>query len=367
MSGRRIALMLESDGPGGAEQAVLHLGEALRRRGHQVIHVGPAHSIGWLGAEFRARGFESHGVSPRKPVDWKFVTALRRLFRAERVDLVHSHEFTMAVYGSIAARLEGVRHIITLHGGTRLTAARRRRLAVRLALRLSAATVAVSEAWRRNLAGTLGVSASRLITIHNGVPIRPGNRDATRAALGIAPGEVLLLAVGNLEPWKGHRYLLQAAEMLPDCCRIIIAGGRGGAEAPDLSQMAESAGLRGRVQILLERNDVPDLLAAADLFVMPSLFEGLPLALLEAMFAGCAIVASSVGGIPEAIQDGRDGALVPPADPEALRAALGALVYDEPLRARFGTAARARADAEFTIDAMTTGYEALYQAEPRPS
>jgi glycosyltransferase involved in cell wall biosynthesis len=357
----RIAMLLESDGPGGAENVVLQLSEELRRRGHTVLHVGPEHGLGWLGNEFRARGIETHAISPRSRLDWGFVTRIRRFFRAQRVDVGHSHEFTMAVYGAVSARLEGVRHVITLHGGTRLTAARRRRLAVRLAVSLSAATVAVSEAWRRELAGALGVAVSRLQMIHNGVPSRSGDREATRNSLGIAPEELLILAVGNLEPWKGHRYLLEAVAGLPAHCRLVIAGGRGGSEAPALTELATALELGARFTVLLNRNDVPGLLAAADVFAMPSLFEGLPLALLEAMFAGRAIVASAVGGIPEAVTHGEQGLLVPPADAPGLREALAVLADNESMRHQLGLAAQARAATEFTIGAMADGYERLYR------
>lgn len=360
----RIGLLLESDGPGGAEQTVLHLGEELRRRGHEVVHVGPARGSGWLGGEFERRGFATRGISPRAPLDPAFLGTLRRLIRTERLDVVHSHEFTMAVYGAIAARLERRRHVITLHGGTRLTAALRRRIAVRMALELSAAMVAVSESWRKELARALRVQPSRIAVVPNGVPPRPGDRETTRTTLGIRTNELMILAVGNLEPWKGHRFLLEAAAGLPPSVRVVIAGGRGGPEATVLEKLAASDPLRGRVQILLHRTDVPDLLAASDLFVMPSTFEGLPLAVLEAMFAARPVVASRVGGIPEAVRDGEEGLLVPPADPAALAAALRRLLLDPPLRQRLGRAGRARAEARFTVQAMTDRYERLYRGSP---
>lgn len=363
MTGLRVALMLESDGPGGAENVVLHLAESLHERGHQVVHVGPVHGLGWLGAELRQRGIPSRQVSPSGPTDLGCVARLRRVLREEGVNVVHSHEFTMAVFGAAAARLEGMRHIITLHGGTRLTAAWRRRVAVRAAMKLSAVTVAVSEAWRRDLGRALGVSTGRITTVHNGVPRRAGERERTRRSLGIGPEELMVVAVGNLEPWKGHRVLLEATAGLQVPVRVVIAGGRGGSELPALQALIESQGAGGRVQILLERHDVPDLLAAADLFAMPSLFEGLPLALLEAMFAGCAIVASDIGGIPEAIQHERQGILVPPGDAGSLREGLQRLVFDPVLRRSLATAARERAEAEFTIARMVERYEQLYRAD----
>ena len=124
-----------------------------------------------------------------------------------------------------------------------------------------------------------------------------------------------------------------------------------------LSQIRNS----DRVTLLGQRWDVYDLHAAADIFVMPSLWEGLPLALLEAMHAGTAIVASRTSGIPEAITDGVDGLLTPPGDEVALRDALVRLLPDASERARLGAAALARARSKFSLDRMTDEYEALYR------
>src|SRR5581483_746525 len=142
--------------------------------------------------------------------------------------------------------------------------------------------------------------------------------------------------------------------------RLAIAGGRGGPERDRLAAFAAEHRMSDRVHLLLKRDDVPDLNAAADVFCMPSLWEGLPLALLEAMLAGKAIVASAASGIHEAIADGEQGLLVPPGDDAALAHALGKVLLDPNLRARLGEAARRRAEAEFTIERMADRYERLY-------
>ena len=124
--------------------------------------------------------------------------------------------------------------------------------------------------------------------------------------------------------------------------------------------MARKAGLADRIHLLGARNDVPDLQAAADLFAMPSLYEGLPLAILEAMLAGNAIVASRTSGIPEAVEDGRTGVLTPPGDPSALAEALKRLMDDSAYREALGQAAQQRARSHFTVAAMADRYERLY-------
>jgi glycosyltransferase involved in cell wall biosynthesis len=142
--------------------------------------------------------------------------------------------------------------------------------------------------------------------------------------------------------------------------KLIIAGGRGGDQHDSLLQFVEEEGLDDRVHIVTNRNDIPDLLALADIFVMPSLFEGLPMALLEAMTAGKAIIASATSGIPEAIVDGRDGLLVTPGDVGSLAQALGSLLTDPARRRALGARAASRALEEFTVQVMAERYETLY-------
>lgn len=365
-----VALMLESDGPGGAELMLLQLALELRRRGHRVVPVGPAEGVGWLSARFRAEGFEPHAFRERPPPDFRLVRDLAHMLRALELDLVHSHEFTLAVYGAAAARRLRLPHVVTMHGAVaRVTAAWRRRVALRWAFRRSAAAVAVSDATRRELERDLGLADRSLEVIHNGISLRAGDPAPVRRELGVKEGELLVLAVGNLEVHKGHLLLLEALARnahLP--WRLAIAGGRGGPERPRLEAFAREHGLAERVHVLSHRDDVPDLQAAADVFAMPSLFEGLPLALLEAMGAGNAIVASDTGGISEAVTHETHGLLVPPGDVDALAAALGRLLASPELRRELGEQARLRGRREFGVEAMGGAYEALYRrlASPVP-
>lgn len=359
-----IALMLESDGPGGAEIVVLEMADELRARGHEVVPVGPGDGVGWLGERLRARGFEPEVFVEGRPPDWRVVRDLLRIFRRRGVDVAHAHEFTLSVYGAAAARLARIPQIVTMHGNQEMTRALRRRVALRWAFGRSAGVVAVSSATQHQLERDLGLAPGSIAVIRNGMPVRPGDPAPVRRELGVAEGEVLLVAVGNLDRRKGHIFLLEALAMLRDRCpvawRLAIASGRSGDERPRLEAFARERGLAERVHILRHRDDVPALLAAADVFVMPSLWEGLPLALLEAMLAGSAVVASETSGIPEAIANGEDGLLVPPGDSAALAHALERLLRDGGLRARLAAHARERALREFTIGAMVDAYEALY-------
>ena len=357
----RIALMIECDGPGGAELMMLDLATELRARGHAVLPVNLAGGTGWLGDRFRAAGFAPTTFDLRRAIDLPAVRQLTSILRDFRADIVHSHEFTMAIYGAAAARRAGARHVITMHGGLYYSLAWRRRAALRWAARRSDALVGVSAATAGALRHHLGIGGARVHVIPNGIPLRTGARDRVRRELSIAPGEQLIVAVGNLYPVKGHAVLIEALATVRDRggWRLAIAGR--GEEEPRLRAQAAAAGIGERVHLLGFRDDVADILAAGDLFAMPSLSEGLPLALVEAMSFGLPVVVSRVGGVPEVVTDDVEGLLVPPSDPAALASAIRALLDDPARRSRQGDAARTRARRDYAIGTMVDRYERLYR------
>lgn len=360
----RIALMLETDGPGGAETVLLQLAEELRRRGHDVMPVGPASGCGWLGHEFASRGFTVRTFVLRRALDWACVTSLTNLMRSHGTQVVHSHEFTMAVYGAVAARRAGARHVITMHGGRYYAEAWRRRAALRWAIAHSAATTAVSAATAADLRRTLGVADGAVRVVPNGIEMPRGARATLRRELAVGDDDLLIVAIGNLYRVKGHAVLLRALVELEEqggvpAWHLAIAGR--GEEERRLREMAVDAGIGSRVHLLGFRSDAPDVIAAGDLFVMPSLSEGLPLALVEAMATGLPIVASDVGGIPEVVEGDTEAVLVPAASPPALAAAIRSLLGDPARRAALGAAAKRRAFRDFSVATMGDAYEALYR------
>jgi glycosyltransferase involved in cell wall biosynthesis len=364
--GLRIAMMIETDGPGGAEMMVFRLSEELRRRGHTIVPVGPRNGTAWMGDMFRTAGFSPETFWLKRPIDPACVGRFMRLFRRHAIDVVHSHEFTMGVYGSAAARLLAIPHVLTMHGGFTATKALRRRIALRWAIRQSGSTVAVSKATRKEFAKDLGLRENVFTVVHNGVPSTSGDAERVRREFGCTDSDTVILAVGNLERNKNHRMLLEALvrlqrDGLAVPWKLIIAAGRGGGEHDYLLEYVRAHSLDDRVRIATGRNDVADLLALADIFVMPSLWEGLPMALLEAMVAGKAIIASATAGIPEAIVDGREGMLVPPGDLDALASGLRTLMADRRRRYELGVAALARAHREFTVQVMADHYLAIYR------
>jgi len=283
--------------------------------------------------------------------------------------VVHSHEFTMAVYGAVACRMIGLRHVITMHGNQWVMNARRRRVSLSWAIRASHAAVAVSEDTRRHMLESMRLPDKAMVTIPNGIPEPRGLASAPRNELAIRDGEVLMVAVGNLSERKGHIVLLRALEQLSSrgCgvpWRLAIAGE--GPERGRLEAFVRDHGMEERVHLLGHRSDIPDLQAAAEITVMPSLWEGLPLAVLEGMHAGNAIVGSGISGIPEAVRDGRDGLLVEPGDHDALAVALRRLLEDDGLRAAMGASSKDRAVERFSIRRMLDDYEELYMGRVAP-
>jgi glycosyltransferase involved in cell wall biosynthesis len=181
-----------------------------------------------------------------------------------------------------------------------------------------------------------------------------------RRALDLPEDAPLVGAIGRLNTQKGHRYLLEAAPSIVSAhprVHFLIAGD--GDLLPSLREQARALGLGDRVRFAGHRTDVPDLLGAIDLLAIPSLYEGTPLALFEAMAAGKAIVSSAVDGCAEVIEDGRTGLLVPPQDPAALAHAISRLLADEPLRLELSAAARA-ASARYDVAAGVAQMQDLY-------
>jgi glycosyltransferase involved in cell wall biosynthesis len=359
--------MLESDeGPGGAEVVVLELADALRGQGYCVrpVVLTRERTASWLERHLAAAGFLPERVRIRGALDWRCLRDLVGLLRDQQAPLVHSHEFSMAVYGAAAARWLGLPHVITLHGNMWMTDAWRRRAALRWAIRRSHGTVAVSHDTRRQLLADLGLPDGAIQTLWNGMPEPRGDRAVVRAELGLGPDAVLITAVGNLIERKGHADLLTSLGVVlreaPELAWHVAIAGEG-PERERLGAIGREHGMADRLHLLGFRTDVGNLLAATDVFAMPSWWEGLPLALLEAMFAGNAVVASNVSGIPEAIPSADIGILVPPRDRGALASALHRVLGDAALRARLGRAARERALSTFTVERMTDDYVRLYR------
>lgn len=338
------------------------LAASLQAAGAENLVIAPANGEGWLARELSGTGVRTEVFQLDRPFSPRFARWLTETLRRHRIALAHSHEFTMAVYGAWAARRAGVPHLLTMHGSRYYAGRLQRRLAMRAAVALSSATVAVSQSVARHLSRDLWVRGSTITTIPNGAGLVPVTQSSLRAELRLSADDRLVLAVGNLYPVKGHTHLLEAfgllAHRFPNL-HVAIAG-RGDLDA-SLRSRADALGLSARFHLLGLRSDVANVLAGADVFVLPSLSEGLPLALIEAMLAGRPIVATAVGEVRTVLNGGAGhaGVLVPPGDAAALADALWRLLSD-PAEARRLAAAATRRAEDYTLAKMTERYVALY-------
>lgn len=350
----RVHVLIDSLGLGGAETLVAEFAIAARAADLSV-------SVGYLDAagaaidRLRDAGVEPVHVPVHSLLAARDHKAVRDHLAAVRPDLLHTHLGYADLLGGLAARRLGIRSVSTLHvtawSGTtrerarfRLTALARRRCATRV--------IAVSEAARRSYLETGWEHAERVVTVHNGIADSAvaGAGAAIRRELGIAPDELVLGMVSVLRGRKGHEAAGAAAELLAGRfprLRLLIVG-----DGPKRAQTEHAlAALGDRALFAGYRDDVIGVLDAVDILVHPSSIDAFPTALLEAMAARVPIVATAVGGIPEAVVDGETGFLTPaPATGEILARALEPLLADPQLRLRMGARGRERFETEFRAD-----------------
>ena len=289
-----------------------------------------------------------------------------RLVREHKPEILHASLFHASLLSRLVGRLAGVPIILTWRQNTHLGSPIRESLN-RLTAHLDDGVIAVSEITRQAELQSSGIPAKKIKVIHNCIDtgrFRPQDTIAClrmRSALGIPPGDFVAGMVGRLHPQKGIAHLLNAyAKLVEDfpTARLLIIG------EGDLRQALENQtanlGLEQNVIFTGARTDIQNILISLDIFILPSLWEGLPLALLEAMSTGLPAIASNVGGTPEALIDGETGLLVPPGDEQALYQAIKRLIDEPDLRCRMGLAGRAQVKAHFAVGPTTQQLEDLY-------
>jgi glycosyltransferase involved in cell wall biosynthesis len=221
--------------------------------------------------------------------------------------------------------------------------------------------IAVSNEVKEHLCKDLRVPEKQVSVVLNGIRTEAFSRTpdtSIRATLLDGTERPIVLTAARLHRQKGHIYLLEAAALVPDAL-FILAGD--GPERPVLEKRVSDLGLDARVRFLGQRQDLPKLLASCDLFVLPSLYEGLPLSVLEAMAAGKPVVATAIGGTDEAVIHGETGLLVPPQKPSELANAIRTMLSDKDLAARLAEAGKARVVKMFSSDAMLRGVMEIYE------
>ena len=361
----KIIQLISSSGFYGAEKVVLELCAHLYSGGHEVqlgVFVNQGQGEVALAAEASKLGVPVVPFPCKGRFDARTMGLIREHALTHRVEVAHSHGYKADIYTGMADLPPGTVRVSTCHNwltdSLKLMAFE---LLNKLVLHRFQQVVAVSQRLDRELARA-GIPEARRTLIHNGLAVEAPrtDRSAVRRSLGLDPDVPLLVAVGRLDPWKAHHRLLEALALLDGepAPRLLLVGD--GDLRADLEQQARAAGLGQRVIFAGYRRDIPELLAASDLFVISSIKEGLPMVLLEAMGAGVPVVSTSVGAIPDTLEQGACGALVPPGDAGALAAAAADLLAHPRCRRELAARAQQKYSEHFSREAMGQRYETLY-------
>jgi glycosyltransferase involved in cell wall biosynthesis len=372
----KVVTLVREIGPaggGGAERVARDLLVELDpKRFERVLFVSrpPSDRAGArVVADLRRRSVDVRFLKRRFKYDplawWPLFRALRR----ERVDVLHTHAFGQNAWGSLLGRLAGVPVVITHEHNREFTGSRFRPMIDReLIARRADAMIVVSEEARRRMIEVERIPPERLVLLPNGLQaLAPGDGRALREDLGIRSGDPVVGTVCIIRSEKALDVLVGAVALLIGDfprLRVLIVGT--GPDRAGVEALTEELELSDCVHFTGARADVADVLEAMDVAVLCSDYEGSPRSILEFMDAGKPIVATRVGGVPEFIDDGVHGVLIPPRDEEALAAAVGGLLRDLDGGGEMGARARDRCRREFslasTIDSLQQLYEELHSS-----
>ena len=359
----RVVYLAHAFMVGGAEEMVLNLVRHLPARFEPMVCC--IHEAGPIGEEIRNTGtpLAVLGLTPglRRPGD---IGGIRRYLRETRPQIVHTFLLTASLYGRLAAILERVPVVIGTEVNIYEHKQRMHALAERLLMAGTDRIVASADSVREFYIRQVHADPAKVDVVYNAVDFSQAaatmSRAEMRSSLGLPANARVAGVIARLTEQKGHGYLFDAlasASGLSDVHLLVVGGGE---QREALGRDVDARGLSLRVHFLGPRRDLGNLLGAMDVFVLPSLWEGLPLSMVLAMGAGVPVVATAVAGIPEVVEDGRTGLLVAPRDAGELGTALTRLLSDEPLRARMARDARAAVLPRFGIDRYVDSIVGLY-------
>jgi len=359
----RVVYLAHAFMVGGAEEMVLNLVRHLPARFEPMVCC--IHESGPMGDEIRRTGTPVTvlGLEPglRRPRD---LGGIRRYLRETRPEIVHTFLLTASLYGRLAAILERVPIVI----GTEVNIYERKRwhhaMAERLLMAGTDRVVVSAASVREFYTRQVHADPAKVDVIYNAVDFSQAqasvSRAEVRASIGVPPGALVAGVIARLTEQKGHRVLFDALAERQELAQLHLVVIGDGDRRDALGHQADALALTPRVHFLGARRDLGNLLGAMDVFVMPSLWEGLPLSLVLAMGASLPVVATTVAGIPEVVEHGRTGVLVPPGDAAALGTALARVCGDAALRERLGREARNSVLPRFGVDRYVDAIAGLY-------
>jgi glycosyltransferase involved in cell wall biosynthesis len=356
----RVLFLIDSLGPGGAERLMVDLLPELQEQGidSEVVAIQERHGNP-VAAELADLGFSVSTIGIERLRERGALARVIDAVKASRPDVIHTQLEFANILGSIAGERLGIPTIATIHTLDRPAALSREGLRFRLmgwALRRRCdRVIAVSESARRHVLGRAGIRPRRTRAIHNGIDLAQFGPDAdvraaVRAELGISPSAFVVITVAVLRPPKGIGDMVRALPTVigdhPDLMYLVVGDG---SARGDLEALAEQLGVASVVNFAGHRADIPRMLAAADLFVLPSHTEALPTVLIEAMATELPVVATDVGGTSEILAAGQSGILVPPHAPVRLAEAVDRLASNPRQRRSMGLAGARIARERFSI------------------
>ena len=352
---------------GGVQQQLLSLLKAYNRDVFNPIFccLGPKDAIS---EEIEKVGVEIIALSRSRyhRFSLAIVRDLYRLMKQKNIHIVRTHRYRANLYGRLAAWLSGVSvTIISLHDNYNKDMRLERRIANKILSKFTDKMIAVSESIKRDIIKYDGIYPSKILVIPNGIDTERFKPEGIFADLrkefSIQERDTVIGFIGRIVPAKGLEYLIDAFSYLKEDfknIKLLIIGE--GNLVERLREQAKEKKLDDSIIFPGGRRDIPDILACINIFVMPSIAEGLPNALLEAMAMGKPIVATMIGGIPEVIKNGFNGLLVPPRDPASLATAIKELIGNGQLSARMGQAARDLVMNKYSIRETAQKWESLY-------
>jgi len=350
---------------GGAEQVVVDLCDHLGKEGHHVIVV--TLKSGWLTRKLSEIGVESIVIENKRSFDPRFLMELVRIIREKKIDLIHSHEFLMNMYGTAASMATRCPIIATIHGKGYYIDKWRRRAVYRFVGRCAFRIVAVSEDLKKFLIEKIKLMHSDISVICNGVDIDRfitfNGEKSSRLKQEFGLNGIVIGAVGNLYPVKGHIHLIRAARLILDefeGANFIVIGKKTD-YSNFLQEEAKRLRLTYRFRFLGFRDDVPQLMHLIDIFVLPSIEETFSIATLEALASSKPVVATRCGGPENIITDGKHGFLVQPGNPEQLAEKILELIRNPSLRRALGEEGFMLVREKFTTKVMFDSYKRLYE------
>lgn len=360
----KFILVSSSANLGGGERNLLDIAEYLsaKKDDVQVIIPGPGRMVEVLGD----KGIPFLKIDMPSYPGLRAVLHMRRRFKQDRPALVHAHGTKAALFARLASAGLKIPIVYTLHGIHYLNYSNpfKRWIYIfveRLLMPLTKRFVCVCQRNLEEGKQAKVIDADKTVLIYNGIDSRPSDlRERARKERGLND-EVIVLNIGRLQDVKGQIYLIKAASRLKkfkDKVKVWVVGE--GEEENKLCQVMAEERVEGIVSLLGYQEDIWQLLAAADVFVLPSLGEGFPYAVLEAMAFRKPVVASNVGGIPEMIVEGETGSIVPPADAEALAEKIVYLIENPAVRKAWGEAGARRVAKKFNLKKMLRQYQQLY-------